>query len=81
MLKRLPPNHLSMWIVDCYCLLCYNCFSVLELHPYLLRRMDMGFYQELDQYEARREYEEWLDKQDDDMIRLHEQELSPEIVE
>ena len=41
----------------------------------------MGFYQELDQYEARREYEEWLDKQYDDMIRLHEQELSPEVVE
>jgi len=41
----------------------------------------MSFYEELDQYEARREYEEWLDKQDDDMIRLHEQELSPEVVE
>lgn len=41
----------------------------------------MGFYEELDQYEARAEYEKWLDKQDDDMIRLHEQELSPEVVE
>ena len=48
---------------------------------YQLRRVSWGFYQELDQYEARREYEEWLDKQEDDMIRLHEQELSPEVVD
>ena len=41
----------------------------------------MGFYEDLDQYEARREYEEWLDNQEDEMIRLHEQEMSPEVVE
>ena len=41
----------------------------------------MGFHEELDQYEARAEYEEWLDNQDDDMVRLHEQEMSPEVVE
>ena len=41
----------------------------------------MGFYEELDQYDARAEYEEWLDNQEDDMVRLHEQEMSPEVVE
>ena len=41
----------------------------------------MGFYEELDQYEARAEYEKWLDEPDDAMVRLHEQELSPEVVE
>ena len=41
----------------------------------------MGFYEELDQYEARAEYELWLDEQDDDMVRLHESEMSPEVVE
>ena len=41
----------------------------------------MGFYEELDQYEARAEYEKWLDEQEDDMVRLHEQEKSPELEE
>ena len=67
--------------IDRYRLLCYSCKCVLELHPYLLRRIDMGFYEELDQYDARAEYEEWLDNQEDDMVRLHEQEISPEVVE
>ena len=67
--------------IDRYRLLCYSCKCVLELHPYLLRRIDMGFYEELDQYDARAEYEEWLDNQEDDMVRLHEQEMSPEVVE
>ncbi len=71
--------------IDCCCLLCYSCISVLELHPYLLRRFTMGldynFYEELDQYEARAEYEAWLDEQEDFMVRCHEQEMSPEVVE
>ena len=41
----------------------------------------MSFYEELDQYEARAEYELWLDEQDDHMVRLHESEMSPEVVE
>ena len=49
---------------------------------YLLRRkVIMGFYEELDQYEARAEYEAWLDEQEDFMVRCHEQEISPETVE
>jgi|TARA_X000001382_G_scaffold24792_1_gene15406 hypothetical protein len=39
------------------------------------------YFAELDQYEARAEYEKWLDEQDDNMVRLHEQEMSPEVVE
>ena len=39
------------------------------------------YFAELESYEARREYEEWLDEQEDDMVRLHEQEMSPEVVE
>jgi hypothetical protein len=39
------------------------------------------YFAELDQYEARAEYEAWLDEQDDNMVRLHEQEMSPEVVE
>jgi hypothetical protein len=39
------------------------------------------YFAELESYEARREYEEWLDEQDDNMVRLHEQEMSPEVVE
>ena len=71
--------------IDRYRLLCYSCKCVLELHPYLLRRFTMGldynFYEELDQYEARAEYEKWLDDQEDFMVRCHEQEMSPEVVE
>ena len=43
--------------------------------------LDYNFYEELDQYEARAEYEKWLDEQDDFMVRCHEQEMSPEVVE
>ena len=39
------------------------------------------YFAELDSYEARAEYEKWLDEQDDNMVRLHEQEMSPEVVE
>ena len=39
------------------------------------------YFAELESYEARREYEAWLDEQEDDMVRLHEQEMSPEVVE
>ena len=41
----------------------------------------MGFYEELDQYNAREEYNTWLDEQEDYMVRCHEQEISPEVVE
>jgi len=49
--------------------------------PLAFKEIIMGFYEELDQYEARAEYEKWLDDQDDNMVRLHEQEMSPEVVE
>ena len=39
------------------------------------------YFAELESCKARREYEEWLDNQEDEMIRLHEQEMSPEVVE
>ena len=38
-------------------------------------------FAELEQYEARAEYEAWLDEQEDFMVRCHEQEMSPEVVE
>jgi len=38
-------------------------------------------FQELDQYNARAEYEAWLDEQEDFMVRCHEQEMSPEVEE
>ena len=39
------------------------------------------YFAELDQYEARAEYEAWLDEQEDFMVRCNEQEISPEVVE
>lgn len=39
------------------------------------------YFAELESYEARSEYEAWLDEQEDNMVRLHEQEMSPEVVE
>ena len=39
------------------------------------------YFAELEQYEARAEYEAWLDEQEDFMVRCHEQEISPETVE
>ena len=42
----------------------------------------MGFYEELDQYEARREYEEWLDEQEENYIMMmQQQEVIPEVIE
>ena len=38
-------------------------------------------FAELEQYEARAEYETWLDEQEDFMVQCHEQEMSPEVVE
>ena len=38
-------------------------------------------FAELEQYEERAEYEKWLDEQEDFMVRCHEQEMSPEVVE
>ena len=39
------------------------------------------YFAELDSYEAQAEYEAWLDEQEDFMVRCHEQEMSPEVVE
>jgi CCR4-NOT transcriptional regulation complex NOT5 subunit len=39
------------------------------------------YFQELESYEAQEEYNIWLDEQDDIMVRLHESEMSPEVVE
>jgi len=39
------------------------------------------YFAELGEYEARAEYEKWLDEQEDFMVRCHEQEMSPEVVE
>ena len=39
------------------------------------------YFQEFESYEAQEEYNIWLDEQDDFMVRCHEQEMSPEVVE
>ena len=72
--------------IDCYRLLCYSCISVQQLHPlHSLRKNTMPYnfeyFQELESYEAQEEYNIWLDEQDDFMVRCHEQEMSPEVVE
>jgi len=46
--------------------------------------LDYNFYEELEQYEARAEYEAWLDEQEEihnHMVMMNEQELIPEVIE
>ena len=74
---RESDQELLLIIVVC----CVIVVSVFSSYTPCVQESIMGFYEELDQYEARREYEEWLDNQEDEMIRLHEQEMSPEVVE
>ena len=61
--------------------LCVIVVSVFSSYTPCVQESIMGFYEELDQYEARAEYEAWLDEQEDFMVRCHEQEMSPEVVE
>ena len=44
--------------------------------------LDYEFFAELDAYEARAEYEEWLDEQEEHFIMMmQDQELIPEVIE
>jgi hypothetical protein len=61
----------------------YQCSAVTPLALFKENTMPYNFeyFQELESYEAQEEYNIWLDEQDDIMVRLHESEMSPEVVE